>query len=332
MKTNLRKWVSESVSDFQSSNRSLPARLFRPAYLLYEATALTVTSRFPIGTNVFEREWDALLILDTCRVDAMREVADEYDFINTIESMTSVGSSSFEWMNNTFRTKYKPQIRGTAYLSQNGFTNQTFGKGGTTGKASIPFEPSQFDVVDLDDFAYIEHLWRAEFEDSSEWTVSGEAVSRTSPRYATERAIEIDRDRNPDRLMVHYMYPHDPYVLSDEKLQPRFDTALKSGEATREEVWEAYLDHLRFVLDQIEVLLKNLDRENVVITADHGEAFGEYMFYRHPPTCPIPTVKKVPWVETTGTDEQTVEPTAPPPSDSDQDATAEKRLQQLGYL
>ena len=332
MKTNLRKWASESISDFQSSNRSLPARLFRPAYLFYEATALTVTSRFPIGTNVFEREWDALLILDTCRVDAMREVADEYDFINTIESMTSVGSSSFEWMNNTFRTKYKPQIRNTAYLSQNSFVDQTFGKGGTTGKASIPFEPSRFDVVDLEDFAYIEHLWKAEFEDSSKWSVSGEAVSRTSPRYTTERAIEASRTRDPERLIVHYMYPHDPYVLADKKLQPRFDAALKSGAATREEVWEAYLDNLRFVLDQIEVLLKNLDREQVVITADHGEAFGEYMFYRHPPSCPIPTVRKVPWMETTGRDEQTVEPTAPPPSDSDLDATAEERLEQLGYI
>ncbi|GAB7008104.1 hypothetical protein [Halorubrum trueperi] len=291
-----------------------------------------MTSRFPIGTNAFEREWDALLILDTCRVDAMREVADEYNFIGSVESMTSVGSSSFEWMNNTFRTRYKPQIRNTAYLSQNSFVDQTFGKGGTTGKASIPFEPSRFDVVELEDFAYIEHLWQAEFDDASEWTVSGEAVSRTSPRYTTERAIEAGRTRDPDRLIVHYMYPHDPYVLADEKLQPRFDTALKSGAATREEVWAAYLDNLRFVLDQVEVLLKNLDRERVAITADHGEAFGEYMFYRHPPACPIPSVRKVPWVETTGTDERTVEPTAPSPSDSNRNATAEERLQQLGYL
>lgn len=332
MRTNLRDWAMESIADFGSSNRSLPARLFRPAYLFYEATALTVTSRFPIGTNVFEREWDALLILDTCRVDAMRAVADEYDFISTVESMTSVGSSSFEWMNNTFRTEYEPQIRDTTYLSQNSFVDQTFGKGGTTGKASIPFEPSRFDVVDPEDFAYIEHLWQAEFEDSSEWAVVGEAVSRTSPRYTTERAIETGRTRDSERMIVHYMYPHDPYVLADEKLQPRFDTALKSGTATREEVWEAYLDNLRFVLDEVEVLLENLDRERVAITADHGEAFGEYMFYRHPPACPIPTVRKVPWVETTGVDKNTVQPTAPPPSDTKTSATAEERLEQLGYI
>lgn len=332
MKTNLREWMQESVSDFRSSNRSIAARLLRPAYLFYEATALTVESRFPVGTNVFERQWDALLILDTCRVDAMRAVADEYDFIESIGSITSVGSSSFEWVNNTFRTQYESEIHDTAYLSQNSFIDQTVGKGGTTGKASLPFEPSGFNMVDPEDFEYIEHLWRAEFDNSSKWTVSGEAVSRTSPRYATERAIEAGRTRDPDRLMVHYMYPHDPYVLADEKLQPRFDAALKSGAATREEVWQAYLDNLRFVLDEVELLLENLDREKVVITADHGEAFGEYMFYRHPPACPIPTVRRVPWVETTGVDKQTVEPTAPPPSDTEDSATAEERLEQLGYI
>ena len=332
MKTNIYDWVRESLVDFRSSERSLPARLSRPAYLLYEATALTITSRFPVGTNIFEREWDTLLILDTCRVDAMRAVADEYDFIRSIESITSVGSSSFEWMNNTFHTQYRSEVHNTAYLSQNSFIDQTVGKGGTTGKASLPFEPSRFDVVDLKDFAYTEHLWRAEFDNCSRWVVSGEAVSRVSPRYTTERAIETSRVRDPDRLIVHYMYPHDPYVLADKKLQPRFDAALKSGAATREEVWEAYLDNLRFVLDEVEVLLKNLDQEQIVITADHGEAFGEYMFYRHPPACPIPTVRKVPWVETTGVDKNTVEPTAPPPSDTKTSATTEERLKQLGYI
>jgi hypothetical protein len=56
------------------------------------------------------------------------------------------------------------------------------------------------------------------------------------------------------------------------------------------------------------------------------------MFYRHPPACPIPTVRRVPWVETTGVDKQTVEPTAPPPSDTEDSATAEERLEQLGYV
>jgi hypothetical protein len=30
---------------------------------------------------VYDLEWDTLIILDTCRVDALRTVADEYDFL-----------------------------------------------------------------------------------------------------------------------------------------------------------------------------------------------------------------------------------------------------------
>ena len=332
METNLRNWAQESVANLRDSDRSLPARLIRPTYLVYEATALTLTSRFPIGTNIFDKEWDVLIILDACRVDAMNEIAEEYEFIGNVESMTSVGSSSFEWMNNTFKPQYRSQIHDTTYLSQNSFVDQTFGKGGTTGKASLPFEPSRFDLVDSDDFEHIEHLWKAEFEDSSEWAVEGELVSRTSPKYTTEHAIETVRKRDPKKLIVHYMYPHDPYVLADQKLQPRFDTALKSGEATREEVWEAYLENLRFVLDHVEILLDNVNRDQVVITADHGEAFGEYMFYRHPPACPIPSVRRVPWVKTKGVDKNTVDPTAPPPGKTDNVTTAEERLEKLGYI
>ncbi|PSP48877.1 hypothetical protein BRC67_12005, partial [Halobacteriales archaeon QH_3_68_24] len=49
---------------------------------------------------------------------------------------------------------------------------------------------------------------------------------------------------------------------------------------------EAYLDNLRIVLDEVAVLLENIDADTVAITTDHGEAFGERNFYRHPVACP----------------------------------------------
>ena len=36
-----------------------------------------------------------------------------------------------------------------------------------------------------------------------------------------------------------------------------------------------------YVLNDIGILLDNLDAERVVITADHGEAFGEYGILGH---------------------------------------------------
>jgi len=93
----------------------------------------------------------------------------------------------------------------------------------------------------------------------------------------------------------------------------------------------AYHDNLRFVLDQVAVLLNNFDAENVVITADHGEAFGEMGFYRHPVACPLPIVRKVPWVETSATDTETVDPSAPDPEAADTTSSVDERLEQLGY-
>ncbi|MFB6225192.1 MAG: hypothetical protein ABEI13_01925, partial [Candidatus Paceibacteria bacterium] len=51
-------------------------------YEYYIAAWMTATSHHPVGINVLDLEWDTLILLDTCRVDALREVAPEYDFLN----------------------------------------------------------------------------------------------------------------------------------------------------------------------------------------------------------------------------------------------------------
>jgi hypothetical protein len=331
MTVSFSEWLSESVSNFKASDRSVPARLVRPLYYVYVGALLSATKHRPWGTNVFDREWDALILLDACRVDALREVADEYSFVTSVDSMTSVGSTSFEWLNHTFSTAYRDEVRRTSYVTGNTYTDRVLAEGGDTGSAPIPFGPSEYDVVGHEGFGYIEELWKASFDDSSEWLVGEGEARRTSPRYTTERAIEVGRTEDLDRLIVHYMYPHDPFPLAGGALQQPFD-ALKSGNASKDEVWEAYLDNLRFVLDEVELLLENLDADRVAISADHGEAFGEYGFYRHVIGCPLPCMRQVPWVTTSATDTGTYEPDAPIPVVETEAATAESRLKQLGYL
>jgi hypothetical protein len=68
----------------------------------------------------------------------------------------------------------------------------------------------------------------------------------------------------------------------------------------------------------VALLLENVDAERVVITADHGEGFGEYGVYEHPVGCPAPTIKRVPWATTTAADtgsyvpEDAADPVRPP--------------------
>lgn len=331
MTVSFTDWLSETASCVGNTGGSRLRCLLRALYFVYAGALLTVERSCPIGTNVFEREWDALIVLDACRVDALREVSSEYEFLHDVDSITSVGSMTPEWMSNTFRRRYLSQIKRTGYVTENGFIEKVLEDGGHTGFDALPIGPRDYDVVTMGEFGHIEKLWMTEFEPSSKWMVGDGGASRLSPSYVTSRAIEVGRTADVERLIVHYTYPHEPYPLAPPPLDRPFD-AISNGDATGEEVWRAYLDNLRFVLGDVETLLNNMDAEKVVITADHGEAFGEWGFYQHVIGCPIPCVRRVPWVETEAEDTEEYTTVAPEPqTDSGEKATREQ-LRKLGYL
>jgi hypothetical protein len=85
---------------------------------------MTITSKIPVGTNIYDEDWDICIILDACRVDALRILSSEYEFLNDIGVKMSVGSSSKEWMVNTFRYSYKEDINNTVYLPGNGWAKE----------------------------------------------------------------------------------------------------------------------------------------------------------------------------------------------------------------
>lgn len=84
----------------------------------------------------------------------------------------------------------------------------------------------------------------------------------------------------------------------------------------------------------MELLLENVDAETVAITADHGNAMGEWGLYGHPKWTYIDSLVRVPWYVTTATDERTYEPAEEDPESINRDVTAdevEDRLRDLGY-
>ncbi len=134
------------------------------------------------------------------------------------------------------------------------------------------------------------------------------------------------------------MQPHKPYISQYlETGEPLSDAeyngykALKRGDISQEKNWQLYLDNLRSVLDEVELLLENVDAERVVITADHGEAFGEWGAFGHPEGFPAPVVKQVPWVETTAVDDGDYSPTIES-RDTEPDADVKEHLADMGYL
>ena len=121
---------------------------------LSRAIKLTVYSRFPIGTNIFERDWDVMIVLDACRVDSMEAVVNEYAFLpSTVSKITSRASSTIEWVSQTFTTKYEDEISKTVYVSANPWPERILsGEESTEGYYSAGFAPTKWDTVTPDTF------------------------------------------------------------------------------------------------------------------------------------------------------------------------------------
>jgi hypothetical protein len=276
-----------------------------------------------LGTNIYERDWDLLVVLDACRVDAMREVAGEYSFIEHVDSIPSVGSTSFEWLPLTFQQRYRQQISETAYVSGNPYLTPVFeDKDHPPVEQPIPFGPTEYNVVDPEHFLLLDEVRKYGVDEEHGCVL---------PRTMTDRAVDISRSLDPDRLIVHYMQPHEPHIGDEHGLGQNVFVPLQKGKITRREAWDSYIENLRLVLDELEILLKNVDAEKVVITADHGEAFGEFGFYAHQVGCPLPVVRNVPWVETTATDTKSYESEIDPDKTADGESL-EQHLSDLGYI
>ena len=267
------------------------------------------------GTNIFERDWDVLLVLDGCRVDLLRSLASEIQLIDAVESMRSVGSSSSEWLENTFLDH--SETARTIMVTGNTWTDRYL-------------EANAFEALD--------EVWKYAWDEDL-GTVPAGAI--------TDRTIQMAQNHDPDRVIAHYMQPHHPFIPDplpvDDGLVRNSShsnpsnpwVAIRTGEITTERVWQAYEANLRYVLEAVETLVENV-AGRVAITADHGNLFGEWGLYGHPMHTPVPDLLAVPWATTTGGDRGSYTPDLEPPeslpvsriygAETDHD-----RLEALGY-
>lgn len=242
------------------------------------------------GPNIYEFDWDLVVILDACRADLMEEVYQQYEFVEEYDSIFSIASKSQKWLDRTFTNEYSKDIANTTYVTGNMFSRR--------------LEPKNFN--------YLDEVWRYQWD---------EELGTVPPRPITDRAITELRENDPERLILHYMQPHYPFIgnkLADginldyafhkEGAENNVWNRLKLGEVTESEVWEAYRENLRLVMDEVELLLNNSDVDNAIITADHGNSFGTLGIYAHPPHTPLRCLREVPFIRAEGVDERTYDP------------------------
>ncbi|RXK50572.1 hypothetical protein [Halorientalis pallida] len=255
----------------------------------------TVGRRLDYGTPVYDREWDLLIVLDGCRPDTLTTVGTPFPFVDGIDRFRSVGSCSSEWLTRTFGAERADAVAGTAMVTGNTWTDR---------------------YLDPDAFAALDEVWKYAWDDGL-GTVPAGAI--------TDRAVALARERAPERLVVHYMQPHHPFVpdpIADDEGMARTGArssdanpwvALRRGDVSVGRVRRAYESNLRYVLESVETLLENVAADRAVITADHANLFGEWGLYGHPMHTPVPALVTVPWVETEGRDDGAYDPTLSPP-------------------
>lgn len=226
------------------------------------------------GFDVFEKDWDNLLILDACRLDLYEEVEGE------TEGRTSLGSSTAEFVEKNFS---KGDFSDIVYVTGNPhFSKKLFSE--LTGR-----DPDEI-------FHEVFHTYMSDW-DTENGTVLPEPLIRDA-----ETAKKLFPDR---RIVVHFMQPHHPFVNSqieedsamvgkDEanKVWPR----LEREEFSKEDIWEAYGENLEYILNELEEFVKDLEGKTI-ITSDHGNAVGESTFYGHPKGVDTKELREVPWDE-----------------------------------
>lgn len=261
------------------------------------------------GVNIFEEDWDNLIILDACRYDTFLEYKDMLP--GETEYRISRGSHSKEFIRGNFRVE---RLHDVVYL---------------TFSTVLPYLKSEIDT-ELYRFALVQ-----EFED---W----KNIFPYYPEMLTKHAKRFAKKYRNKRLIIHYMQPHSPYIGQFGKKHfsesDYTDVLWRRPDLSEDDLWTAYRENLEIVLPHIEELLEKFQGKTV-ITADHGELLGDRVWplpvrdYGHPYGVYVNELVKVPWHIHSNGDRKRIISEEPEHSEVHIDPEyIDEQLRKLGYI
>lgn len=245
------------------------------------------------GQNIFEDDWDNLIILDACRYDCFKYFYDKNYLGGKISKRKSLGAHTVSFLQNNFTEKYYDNL---IYITANPFVNKN-----------------------LKDKVYkIIPVWK------DGWNEENHTVL---PEVMFQKTIETLLKHPHCKFIIHFMQPHYPYIgydLSDnsveilrelvsENKEIKFNQTIKKSFFNlyssriysiipRERQLKLYLNNLKLTLPVVNKLVNSLPGKSVV-TSDHGEAFGErihpiipFRFFGHKKGIKMPELIEVPWL------------------------------------
>jgi len=274
------------------------------------------------GVDMAAEDWDHLLILDACRADMFEEVVGEVG--DSYQRRRSNASATREWIKRTFANK---SMGDTVYVSANPWVSR---------QASGSFH----NIINL--WVELYNLDHSELANAADLQEFDFDYGTTIPAGdVTNRAIEVAEDYPNKRIIVHYFQPHAPCIgyrdgterEEPSRLHPEADSYIR-GDTSKEDLWEVYCENTGYAWHHAKRYLEAVSGKKVV-TADHGELFGELLFpfpmgrYAHPVNLHHPELTTVPWAEFEGQRRQIKDDGCNSILVDEQ--IIETRLRQLGY-
>ncbi|ASJ08346.1 hypothetical protein A3L11_03505 [Thermococcus siculi] len=216
------------------------------------------------GESIFSEEWDQLIILDDCRFDFFEAGFRERNLPGKLGWKFSLGSWTGEFLIKNFpEEKYEDMV----FITSNPFVDKYL-----SGK-----------------FHAIISVWKTGWD---------ERYQTVPPRAVYDAAVKALKSYPGKKLIVHFLQPHHPYfvlkfgdrtmrvirdsisegrlkmdTVQNEPLNELYLSPIYGQFHIRKLIW-AYRENLRAVMPYVELLLHRL-RGRTVVTADHGELFGE---------------------------------------------------------
>jgi len=272
------------------------------------------------GVNFFEEDWDNLLILDACRYDAFESAIRDRNLPGHLESRISRSSSTPEFLKSNV---HGFDLTDTVYI---------------TGTTMVYREQVLKEEIDVN-FHSVDNVWGDSIE-YGEWGVL--------PATMASRTREAVEEYPNKRVVAHFIQPHIPFIGEmGEKYESELGTSPWKAKVrgdlniSDEILWQAYMENLDAVLDEVTDLLNHLPGKTV-ITADHGQLIGDRGFpipmkdYGHPTALYYDELVKVPWHVSQKGDRKRITKGAEATEDTEQtgrelNQKAKKHLEHLGY-
>lgn len=264
--------------------------------------------------DIFEEDWDNLLILDGCRYDTF---AERVKIDGELQSRHTHTSHSTEFIEHNFRGETHHD---TVYITTNPYIHM--------------IDPDSF-------YALVDML--------DEWDAETQTVH---PRDVVSEAIERAELYEDKRLIVHFMQPHYPFIgetgreidhrgfhgNDDEPTTPSIWRAMLYNmiNAGDEQLETAYRENLDIVLEEVERLLDHIDGKTV-ITSDHGNMLGErlapfyFKAYGHPQGVRCQALNHLPWFVPTFDSRRETTTDEPVLVEHSDEEKIDERLTALGY-